>query len=108
MKVKIIEPGMIKTDFGGRSFDFVLDESMTEYLPTATGMQQVMAAYAANPSWYCGHFRHTRENSDQHESRCDEHQNSKKSGPSLCSCKNLDSRLGNLPLRSVSVSTCHI
>jgi NAD(P)-dependent dehydrogenase (short-subunit alcohol dehydrogenase family) len=31
VKVKIVEPGMIKTDFGGRSFDFNNDESMTEY-----------------------------------------------------------------------------
>lgn len=30
-KVKIIEPGAIRTDFGGRSFDFTNDESMTEY-----------------------------------------------------------------------------
>jgi len=30
-KVKIIEPGAIKTDFVGRSFDFQNDESMTEY-----------------------------------------------------------------------------
>lgn len=30
-KVKIIEPGAIKTDFGGRSFDFNNDESMEEY-----------------------------------------------------------------------------
>jgi NADP-dependent 3-hydroxy acid dehydrogenase YdfG len=29
--VKIIEPGMIATDFGGRSFDFSNDESMIEY-----------------------------------------------------------------------------
>ena len=50
VKVKIVEPGMIKTDFGGRSFDFVLDEKMTEYLPTAAGMQKVLGAYAANPS----------------------------------------------------------
>ena len=50
VKVKIVAPGMIKTDFGGRSFDFVLDESMTEYLETAAGMQKVMSTYAANPS----------------------------------------------------------
>ena len=31
VKVKIVEPGMIKTDFGGRSFDFSNDESLTEY-----------------------------------------------------------------------------
>ena len=31
VRVKIVEPGMIKTDFGGRSFDFNNDESMTEY-----------------------------------------------------------------------------
>ena len=30
-KVKIIEPGAIKTDFVGRSFDFQNDESLTEY-----------------------------------------------------------------------------
>ncbi len=31
VKVKIVEPGMIKTDFGGRSFDFNNDESLQEY-----------------------------------------------------------------------------
>jgi NADP-dependent 3-hydroxy acid dehydrogenase YdfG len=31
VKVKIVEPGLIKTDFGGRSFDFQNDESMPEY-----------------------------------------------------------------------------
>ena len=39
VKVKIVEPGMINTDFGGRSFEYVVDETMTEYLPTVTGMQ---------------------------------------------------------------------
>ena len=34
VKVKIVEPGMIKTDFGGRSFDFNNDESMVEYQET--------------------------------------------------------------------------
>ncbi|MDR3689687.1 MAG: SDR family oxidoreductase [Fimbriimonas sp.] len=31
VKVKIVEPGSIKTDYIGRSFDFRNDESMTEY-----------------------------------------------------------------------------
>jgi len=31
VKVKIVEPGMIRTDFGGRSFDFNNDENLTEY-----------------------------------------------------------------------------
>lgn len=30
-KVKIVEPGAVSTDFGGRSLDFVNDESLTEY-----------------------------------------------------------------------------
>lgn len=34
VKVKIVEPGAIKTDFGGRSFDFNHDESHTEYQKT--------------------------------------------------------------------------
>lgn len=33
IRVKIIEPGAIATDFGGRSFDFTNDESMEEYQP---------------------------------------------------------------------------
>lgn len=31
VKVKLVEPGLIKTDFGGRSFDFSNDASMAEY-----------------------------------------------------------------------------
>jgi NADP-dependent 3-hydroxy acid dehydrogenase YdfG len=31
VKVKIVEPGAIKTDFAGRSFDFSNDEAMVEY-----------------------------------------------------------------------------
>lgn len=45
VRVKIIEPGFIKTDFAGRSFDFTNDESLTEYqdfvgqiLPAMSGM----------------------------------------------------------------------
>jgi NAD(P)-dependent dehydrogenase (short-subunit alcohol dehydrogenase family) len=33
VRVKIIEPGAIKTDFAGRSFDFSNDEGMVEYQP---------------------------------------------------------------------------
>jgi len=33
VRVKIVEPGAIKTDFGGRSFDFNNDEALTEYQP---------------------------------------------------------------------------
>jgi len=29
--VKLVEPGFVKTDFAGRSFDFTNDESLTEY-----------------------------------------------------------------------------
>jgi len=39
-KVKIVEPGAIATDFGGRSLDFSNDESMEEYQSIA---QKVMA-----------------------------------------------------------------
>lgn len=38
IKVKIVEPGMIATDFGGRSFDFVNDEKMTEYQPVVKAL----------------------------------------------------------------------
>jgi len=31
VKVKIVEPGAIRTDFAGRSFDFNYDESLAEY-----------------------------------------------------------------------------
>jgi NAD(P)-dependent dehydrogenase (short-subunit alcohol dehydrogenase family) len=44
IKVKIVEPGMIATDFGGRSFDFRNDESLTEYQET---VQKLMAALGA-------------------------------------------------------------
>ena len=33
IRVKVIEPGMINTDFGGRSFDFNNDPALPEYQP---------------------------------------------------------------------------
>ena len=55
IKVKIVEPGMIATDFGGRSFDFVNDESMAEYQPViqalfATWGSEEMTSRASPPS----------------------------------------------------------
>lgn len=48
--VKIVEPGMIKTDFGGRSFDFRNDESMEEYQGTVKGLFALMETAGANGS----------------------------------------------------------
>ncbi|MGD1885877.1 MAG: SDR family oxidoreductase [Cohaesibacteraceae bacterium] len=42
IKIKIVEPGAIRTDFGGRSFDFQNDESLSEYQPTVHAMLQAM------------------------------------------------------------------
>ena len=40
VKVKIVEPGLINTDFSGRSFDFQTNESMTEYQPVVGAVMQ--------------------------------------------------------------------
>ena len=50
IRVKIIEPGMINTDFGGRSFVFETGTGLPEYLPAIEGMQKAMQHYAANLS----------------------------------------------------------
>jgi len=41
VRVKVIEPGIVKTDFAGRSFDFSNDPAITEYQPV---VQALMAA----------------------------------------------------------------
>lgn len=46
MKVKIAEPGMIATDFAGRSFDFTNEASMVEYQEL---VQNPMASFAKSP-----------------------------------------------------------
>jgi NAD(P)-dependent dehydrogenase (short-subunit alcohol dehydrogenase family) len=48
--VRIVEPGMIKTDFGGRSFDMAMDENLPEYAPMAAAMGRVFGKLASNPS----------------------------------------------------------
>lgn len=48
--VKIIEPGMTQSDFGGRSFDFVNDEALAEYQPVVGAMQRVFGHFAKSLS----------------------------------------------------------
>lgn len=48
--VRIVQPGMIKTNFGGSSFDFAVDETLQDYAPTADAMGRLFGQLAANPS----------------------------------------------------------
>jgi len=50
IRVKVIEPGGIKTDFGGRSFDFSNDAALTEYQPLVQSLFNVMGPMMANAS----------------------------------------------------------
>ncbi len=50
IKVKIVEPGAIATDFGGRSFDFTNDESMVEYQDTVQKLMGSFEKFGANAS----------------------------------------------------------
>ena len=52
VKVKLVEPGAIKTDFAGRSFDFNHDPSHTEYqktVDTLLGILEPMMENASEP-----------------------------------------------------------
>jgi NADP-dependent 3-hydroxy acid dehydrogenase YdfG len=49
-QVKIVEPGMIATDFGGRSFDFSNDENMYEYQNIVSVLMTSMQTMTANAS----------------------------------------------------------
>ncbi len=48
VKVKIVEPGAIKTDFATRSFAFSNDESMAEYQATVKGVMTAVEPMMAN------------------------------------------------------------
>lgn len=49
-QVKIVEPGMIATDFGGRSFDFSNDPNMVEYQNIVGALMTAMPTMASNAS----------------------------------------------------------
>jgi len=49
-QVKIVEPGMIATDFAGRSFDFSNDESMHEYQNIVGALMNALPVMAQNAS----------------------------------------------------------
>ena len=49
-QVKIVEPGMIATDFGGRSFDFSNDENLAEYQNIVGALMTAMPSMAENAS----------------------------------------------------------
>ena len=47
-RVKIIEPGATRTDFAGRSFDFMNEDALTEYQPLVATFMDVLAPLMTN------------------------------------------------------------
>lgn len=50
VRVKLVEPGSIKTDFGGRSLDFSNDPSLTEYQPMVQSVMDAFGPFMENGS----------------------------------------------------------
>jgi NAD(P)-dependent dehydrogenase (short-subunit alcohol dehydrogenase family) len=48
VRVKLVEPGIVKTDFAGRSFDFSNDVSMAEYQPVVQAVLSALGPMAAD------------------------------------------------------------
>ena len=48
--VKIVEPGMVKTDFAGRSFEFNNDPALNEYQPVVQAVFAALGPMAENAS----------------------------------------------------------
>lgn len=50
VRVKLVEPGMVKTDFAGRSFEFNNDPSLTDYQPLVASLLSALGPMAENAS----------------------------------------------------------
>lgn len=50
IRVKVVEPGAMKTDFAGRSFDFSNDETFAEYQPLVQSVMSAFGPFMANGS----------------------------------------------------------
>lgn len=50
VRVKLVEPGMVRTDFAGRSFAFANDATLTEYQPLVGRFIEAMGPMGANAS----------------------------------------------------------
>lgn len=50
IRVKLIEPGMVRTDFAGRSFDFSNDPALSEYQPTVQALLSAMGPMSETAS----------------------------------------------------------
>lgn len=50
VRVKLVEPGMTQTDFGGRSFDFANDEALEQYQPVVQAQMAMMRRLASRLS----------------------------------------------------------
>lgn len=50
VRVKLVEPGMVKTDFSGRSFDFSNDPALPEYQPLVQAFMSALGPMAENAS----------------------------------------------------------
>jgi NAD(P)-dependent dehydrogenase (short-subunit alcohol dehydrogenase family) len=51
IKVKLIEPGAIQTDFGGRSMDFFFSDALTDYTPFTTAFRGKLGEMEKHPAY---------------------------------------------------------
>ncbi|MNS28759.1 putative oxidoreductase SadH [compost metagenome] len=51
IKVKLIEPGAIKTDFGGRSMEFFFNDALTDYRPFTTAFRGKLSEMEKHPAY---------------------------------------------------------